>query len=190
MRDRLDVARRSLHAHHIRFLSGRRRHQRCQHRSPVTAAALAEFESGEPQLIAAFERAKEPESDRRQAAVPIVGPEDVAGNGDRLDSSRSRVLLDEIAGDERPLELFEEIRRFVTFGGQLTIEASFRRPFANQRSEEREVADMSGLKHEGLTGAVCKTVQGNEYRMRASWTAPVLPAACEPAPAVENTRRR
>src|SRR5207247_526802 len=98
MRDRLHVARRSLHAHDISFLSGRRRHQRCQQRAPVTAAALAELESREPQLIAAF-----------------------------------------------------------------------RRPFANQRAEEREVADMGGLKHEGLRGAVCKTEQGQEYRMRTSW---------------------
>src|SRR5437762_6052358 len=148
----------------------------------MTAAALAEFESGEPQLIAAFQRAKQPEPDRRQTAVPVVGPEDVPGNGDRLDSSRSRVLFDEIAGDERPLEFFEEIRRFITLGGQLTVEASFRRSVANQRAEERQVADMGGLKHQGLTGAVCKTEQ-EEYRMRASWTVPFLPAAFEPAPA-------
>src|SRR5438067_3419432 len=67
MRDRFNVTRRPLHANDIGFLPGLRRHQRSQERSAVTRAAFAELQTGEPKLVAAFERAEQAKADRRQA---------------------------------------------------------------------------------------------------------------------------
>src|SRR5438034_11749440 len=113
----------------------------------MTAAALGELEAGEPQLIAAFERAKQSEADRRQAAMPVIRPKHVAGNGDGLDSSGTGVLFDEVAGDERALELVEKIGGFVGFSGQAAIEALVGGAFANQRAQQCQDSDVSGLKH-------------------------------------------
>ena len=113
----------------------------------MTAAALREFESGEPQLVAALQRAEQAEAHRRHAAVPIVRPEHVARHGDRLDPARAGILLDEVAGDERALQLFEELGGIVRFGRELAVEAALARTVANQRPKQRQVSDMGGLQH-------------------------------------------
>src|SRR5437764_7085431 len=131
MRDCANVTRRPLHAHDIGLLPRLRCHQRRQQRAAVARAALAEFQTSQPELVAALERAEQTESDRRKAAMAAVGPIDVAGHGDGFDSAGTRVQLDEIAGHKRALELVEEVDGFVALGGELAVEAAFCSPVAN-----------------------------------------------------------
>ena len=113
----------------------------------VATATAAEFETGQPQLVAGFERAEEAESGRRHAAVPIVGPENVAGHRDRLDATRSRIRFDEVTADERTLQSREEFNGRRRVGRQSAIEAAFGRSFPDEGPEHRQLTDMSRSKH-------------------------------------------
>src|SRR5690349_24533452 len=110
----------------------------------MSAAALGEFEPREPQFITAFERAKESKADRRQSAMPIIRPEYIARDGNRLDSSGTRILLDEVAGDERTLQLVEEFGGFVRLGRQTAVEAAFGGAVSDQRAQQCKMADVGG----------------------------------------------
>src|SRR6266705_6502530 len=110
--------------------SSRRRHTRSygDWSSDVCSSDL-----GEPKLVAPFERTKQPEPNRRHATVPPLGPEDVARNGDRFDAAGLRVFLDEVAADQRPLQLGEELDGFGRVGRQHAIEAALCRALTDER---------------------------------------------------------
>jgi hypothetical protein len=114
-----------------------------------------ELQRGEPELETAGDRTKEAEARRRISAVAVIGPEHVAGHRDRLDPAGLQVFLDEIAVDERALELVEELDRLRGIRSESGIEAAFGGILPDKRPKHGQMTDMGGCKH------VCKPRDGS-----------------------------
>src|SRR5438128_5112773 len=147
MFDGLPVTRAARNPHDPRLPARRCREERVDQRASVASAPASHFQAGEPQLVTAIDRAEKPEARRWIAAVAIVGPEDIAGDRNRIHAPAASILFDEIAVDQRPLELGEKFNGLRRIAAEAGLETALCRRLPDKRAQHSEVANVCGNEH-------------------------------------------
>ena len=78
--------------------------------------------------------------------MPVVRPEHIAGNRDGGELAAAQ-FLDEIAGDQRTLQLGEELLGARRVDCEIAVEAAVGSTLADQRPQQCQVSDVGGLEH-------------------------------------------